>query len=209
MATKINNHIARELWLQAAVTKLRPRYAAHGKLPATIHAIVSWPRGSKTAIGQFFGTTWVTNKKDTYIAVSPAVKEPVEVLAILVHELIHALGINGHGADFKKPAQALGLEGKMRATVAGADLIKDLTQVAKLLGPYPHVAMHDAKAPKKKAKTKNSIRCVSPADEKYACWLSPKQFEAHGAPKCPISGKPMIAQLEDEEKGEEGGEDGE
>jgi len=187
----MKKHTTREAWLQAAITELAKDVNQHGQLPSNLHAIVSWPKGSTTAIGQCFSSHW-TEDKSVYVSISPILGKPVEVLATLLHELVHALGIKGHGSDFKVAATALGLEGKMRATVAGKELTAKLTKIAESLGAYPHQPMKDVKVKKEKSGAKTAIRFHSPVDEKYACWVSPKQAEEHGAPICPISGETMV-----------------
>ena len=52
-------------------------------------------------------------------------KDPLEVAATLVHELVHILAVGveeGHRGKFTKLAKAIGLEGKMTATHAGETL---------------------------------------------------------------------------------------
>jgi hypothetical protein len=64
----------------------------------------------------------------TEIFICPSQSEPVAVLAILLHELVHAaVGLEcGHKGAFKRVALALGLEGKMTATYPGVKLASDL-----------------------------------------------------------------------------------
>jgi len=184
----------REDWLKAAAARLQPRFSGTGSAPAEkLEALVSWPRGgSKTAIGQCFpGKTW-TADDTTYVTVSPILgADPARVLDVLLHEMIHACGINGHGKDFRKVATALGLEGKMRATVAGAALRADLVALAKELGPYPHVLMKAPRGKEAAEGSKNTVKLRTSHIDGYHVWMSPKQFAKHGAPMCPVSGKPM------------------
>jgi hypothetical protein len=53
------------------------------------------------------------------------------------HGLIHATGITGHRADFKKVATALGLEGKMTSTHAGKAWHEWAGPIVKSLGRFP------------------------------------------------------------------------
>lgn len=184
-------HPTREAWLKAAVELLSPKVLQHGDLPKQLQILVSWPKGfGKNVIGQHFPEAWTQNISN-YITISPTLLDVDIVLATLLHELIHALNVDkAHGPLFKKVALAVGLEGKMRATVAGAALKKELAVMAKQLGAYPHVRMVDLKKPKGTA-TKNMVRFVSPVNPKYACWVTPVQFELHGAPICPECKKPM------------------
>src|SRR3990167_8241940 len=109
----------REEWLKAAVEALRPRYKEHGKLPAQLEVITAWIPTNTRAGGAHFSKAWSASKKVEYIHITPLLKEPGDVLAVLVHELVHALGVEEgketHGKEFKKVAVALGLTGKMKA----------------------------------------------------------------------------------------------
>src|SRR5688500_7361226 len=62
------------------------------------------------------------------IFITPPLHEPVQgdgsgVLPPLAHELIHAVAYKaGHKGEFKRVALAIGMEGKMTATLAGSEL---------------------------------------------------------------------------------------
>jgi hypothetical protein len=187
-------HKTREEWLVAAYKMLSPRFKEHGKLPEKVHILASWPYGTKKAVGQCFAKTW-TKDESTYITISPEIEGEVEVLAILIHEMIHAaIGLKEkHGPVFKKVATALGLEGKMRATVAGELLKKDLAEEAKELGKYPHSVMvpHKTEKPKREGR-KNPTKMVSPENDNYIIYISIQRLDAFGPPLCPFSKKPMV-----------------
>lgn len=191
----MTKHKTREDWLKAAIKLLAPKITAEDrKLPMQLEALISWPHGSKTAIGQCFSKSWTKNGT-VYVTVSPTLEDPLRVLDVLLHELVHAaLGDGkGHGAEFKALALAVGLEGKMRATVAGEVLQAELKTLLAKLGDYPHTVMASVTAQKKTgSKEKTIVKLVSPVNPKYKAWISPKQFEEHGAPTCPISGEPMV-----------------
>lgn len=199
-------HKTRETWLAEAVKLLAPRYKDHGKLPKVIHAITSWPKSKgKYTIAECFSPEW-TPDKSTYVTVSPILKDPVDVLAAVVHELVHALGVSGHGNDFKKIGTALGLTGKMMCSKPSDPLIKELKAVAKKLGPYPHTQMKNGKEEEDKPKKKQPgpMTLVSPADEKFTIYMSRKKFKEYGAPICPECNKPFVPR--DNEDGEDDGE---
>jgi hypothetical protein len=75
--------------------------------------------------------------------VSPVLGEAPEVLAVLLHELIHhKVGCEaGHKAPFKREMRHVGLEGKATATVPGAQCSAVLAKLSGELGPYPHAAL--------------------------------------------------------------------
>ncbi|OLP04658.1 hypothetical protein BLL52_4312 [Rhodoferax antarcticus ANT.BR] len=65
---------------------------------------------------------------------------PMQVAAILAHELVHAaIGIRaGHGPLFRRVAKGLGLQGKMTATVAGPDFEVAIAPILIAVGALPH-----------------------------------------------------------------------
>ena len=84
-------------------------------------------------------------------------------------EFIHAsrssaVGIHGHGKDFKRVALAVGLEGKMKSTTASDALVEEFTfLVDEKLGPFPHTALSGMKlfTPSKKDGTR-TLKAVCP-----------------------------------------------
>ncbi len=63
----------------------------------------------------------------------------VEILAVLAHEVCHSIaGIDaGHKKPFKRIAMAVGLEGKMRSTVAGLRFKNYAAVIIGRIGLYP------------------------------------------------------------------------
>ena len=134
------------------------------------------------------------------------------MLDVLAHELVHAIDENtsGHKGRFATIAKAIGLTGKMTATVAGDDLKVDLTRlVAWRLGEYPHGALNStgrlirtgpdgepipvpgggASHPKQ---TTRMLKAECPCDEAdpYIVRITRKQYD-RGAPKCGLCGGEM------------------
>ena len=91
------------------------------------------------------GECWSTASADgvSQVFVSPILADPVDVLATLAHELVHAFDDckSGHKGAFTRIARAVGLTGKMTATVAGPELAETLKAIAADLGDYPHKAI--------------------------------------------------------------------
>jgi len=72
------------------------------------------------------------------------------VLDVLAHEMIHAIDDNkhGHGKEFREMALAIGLTGKMTATVASDELNEKLEAIIKEIGcefPHDRMVFDDAK----------------------------------------------------------------
>ncbi len=119
----------REQWLNECIQKLRPEFEqlAH-PLPEKIRASCSWPSKSGLANKKRrIGEAWSSKNsadQSCEVFISPVLKDPIEVSATLVHELVHcAVGVEeGHKGKFPRLAKAVGLEGKMTATTASAEL---------------------------------------------------------------------------------------
>ena len=134
----------REDWLRGAATRLRAIVEAQGASVPPIRVSVGW--SSRLALSRRkrrVGECWpreTAGEDHAHVFVSPALAEPVEVLATLLHELCHAAlrQGTGHKAPFKRLAVACGLTGKMTATVAGPELAAALAALAAELGPFDH-----------------------------------------------------------------------
>src|SRR5690349_10363518 len=124
MTTKFST---REEWLVAAVEAFRPMFSAlvDEQIPA-VRVSVGWPGGNgrkNAVIGQCWATA-ASADKVAQLFISPVLDDAVRVLDVLAHEIIHAIDDcqSGHKGRFAKIAKALGLTGKMTATVAGDEL---------------------------------------------------------------------------------------
>lgn len=73
------------------------------------------------------------------IEVSVRLNDPIEALAVLVHELCHLVTSfdDGHGPEFQSAMAKLGLTGNPTATVPTRQLRKKLARIAIGLGQYP------------------------------------------------------------------------
>jgi len=178
----------REAWLLECVTKLRPMFLGVGfELPEKIRVSCSWP--SKSALAakrRRLGECWSAECSESEhfeTFISPVLKDPVEVAAVLVHELVHcAVGLEeGHKGKFPKCAKALGLEGKMTATVAGEQLRKQLETFTAEIGPYEHARLDKSSGPKKQGTRMLLIKCP---DCGYQVRTTKKWLEV-GVPTCP------------------------
>jgi len=133
----------RESWLLEAIEQLRTDFdAVESEIPKKIHVTCGWPStGGRPGKKQTIGECWPEDcSEDGYVEIfiNPMINDSIKVLGVLVHELIHACGHNGHRGQFRVLAKALGLEGKMTATEVGEDLAKRLEDIIAPLGEYPH-----------------------------------------------------------------------
>ncbi|WVX88036.1 SprT-like protease [Arthrobacter phage TforTroy] len=196
MTTKYST---REEWLVAAVEALRPMFSAltDETVPA-VRVSVGWPGGNgrkNSVIGQCWSTK-VAADEVSQVFISPVLDDAVRVLDVLAHELIHAIDdcTSGHKGRFAKIAKALGLEGKMTATVAGPGLKAELDQIAAELGEYPHAALvnpgQGADGPKKQGTRMLKVECE--AGSGYKVRITRQWLDEYGAPKCPCHDEVMI-----------------
>lgn len=148
---------ARERWLEQAGAIMVGWFPEDSR-PGPFRVSVGWPsRRATAASNRRIGECWAgSNAADgvPQIFISPAIADPIEVLGILLHELVHvATPGAGHKAPFSRLAKPLGLEGKMTATKVGADLKKRLNTLIKKLGDYTHAAL-SANSGRKKQTTR-------------------------------------------------------
>ena len=174
----------REAWLTAAVEALAIRVFEDIKVPV-VRVSVGWPggRGSKAGV---IGQCWATACAEDGVSqlfISPVMGEAVDVLAVLVHEMVHAVDDcqSGHRGNFAKIAKSLGLEGKMTATTAGFDLTVTLTEIAAEIGDYPHAVLTPGAG--KKTQGTRMIKLVC-QDDGYTLRTTAKWI-AVGLPTCP------------------------
>lgn len=183
----------REAWLSECMNKLRPAFIEVGfELPEKIRASCSWP--SKSGLAQKkrrIGEAWsAKNSGDNSfeVFVSPVLKDPIDVAAVLVHELTHcAVGLeDGHKGNFPKCAKRMGLEGKMTATTAGEELRKRLEGLTAEIGPYPHAELKHSNAP-----PKQSTRMLKVVCEDCGCVvrMTRKWLDEAGCPTCACGGQ--------------------
>ena len=182
--------VTREAWLAAAAARLRPAFAAQGlTIPHTIRYAIAFP--SSGSRGNRVGECWQPQASaEGYhtIIVRADIAQEADVLAVLVHEAIHASLPHGtgHGPAFRKAALALGLTGKMTATAATPALVDRLNALVRIIGPLPHGRLnfgYGADDKPKKQDTRMLKACCADCD--YTIRLSRKWAEA-GLPECPL-----------------------
>ena len=192
----------REAWLEAAIEVMRIWFDEVGvKLPEKIRVSCAWAKGARKGAIAWCWHVEASADGTTELQVSPEISDARAVLASLIHELIHASdnGKSKHAGYFKTTAQAIGLEGKMTATVPGAALDEKLAGLAGGLGDYPHAKL-DPTVPidgKPKQSTR-MLKVVCPM-EGYTVRMT-RKWIAVGLPYCPCG---MEMELEDKEDGDD------
>mgnify|MGYP003627113384 CR=1 FL=1 len=186
----------RETWLTQAAQELETAlFQPLGKsLPPKWRVSCSWPSSRASAknasgtIGQCFDPA-ASADNTAEMLVSMSQDDPMEVLSILAHEMVHAIeGIAaGHGAVFKRTALAIGLTGKMTATKAGEVFKQSVTPIMINLGDYPHAAVD---LTKRKKQTTRMVKMAC-GECGYIARTSRANIEKHGATICPCNHEPM------------------
>lgn len=186
---------SREDWLLSAIELMRPLFAQRGfPIPDKVRASCGFPGGgrrSKHAIGQCWSQL---NSNDGYFEtfVSPIIDDPIEVLAILAHELGHAaVGLKaGHKRPFARFCEAIGLLPPWKATTPGPAFKQGIAVpvLKALVVPYPHAKLKlgdKHSGPKKQ--TTRLVKCDCPGCG-YTLRTTMKWLLSSGAPKCPTPG---------------------
>lgn len=175
----------REHWLQDAVEHLAPVFKQRTGLGLPdVHVSVGWPstRGL-SAKRRTVGQCWPTQEHGAQIFISPLLDDAFDVLAVLVHELVHALHpYSGHRGDFVASARSMGLVKPWTATSAGEDLEPVLTQLIGELGEFPHSKIEPG-SPKLKPQTTRMRKIECPEDG-YTVRTTSKWLDI-GLPTCP------------------------
>ena len=197
----------REDWLEQMIELLRSDFEQIGSpLPEKIRVSCGFPSKSalsptKRRIGECWGVE-SSEDKSFQVFISPFLKESLEVTATLVHELVHtAVGIDcKHRGPFPRVAKAIGLEGKMTATVAGAALIARIRELIEKLGEYPHARLVATNKPKTQSTRMLKVVCKTCG---CVVRMTRKWLDDAGLPTCGCGGE-----MEEEGGETEEGEDG-
>lgn len=190
----------REEWMNHIANEMRPMFdRVNARMPDRVRLSMSLCRGKK-AVGQCFDAECSTDH--TYeILVRLDQADPLEVAAIIAHELIHAaIGVEQkHGPEFKRVALDLGLEGRMSQTRPGDRFKGNIEAILIEAGDFPHARLDwegKRTGPKKQTSRMRKVECKGCG---YVARVASKWLEL-GAPHCPTHG-PMgiVATPEDEE----------
>lgn len=193
----VSSSLARQRWLEAGAMALRSLFAEKGfEVPAAVRVSVGWPRGSHGK-GRAIGQCWYaegSSDNHNEIFVSPELggeTMSVRILDVLAHEFAHTVAgpKAGHKAEFKRVAVAIGLVGKMTATVAGPEFTAWAERHIATVGHYPAGTLS---ASSRKKQSTRLIKCEC-GDCGYTVRVTRKWLDSVGAPHCPDDGE-MIAE---------------
>jgi hypothetical protein len=168
----------REQWLMTATDLLRPWFErkAGVEIPADVKVSCSFPGGGSAM--KRIGECWPRSRSKAglnEIFVSPKLDDKTQVLAVLAHELVHAVDNcqHGHKREFGKIARAVGLVGRLTSTTAGPDLVAFIEAME--LPQYPHQGVllgKNAKSERSGARVK--LTCKT---EDMSWWVSKAGFQ--------------------------------
>jgi hypothetical protein len=196
--------MTREQWLLRALALVSAHLYATSQsvVPETVRVSCGFPGGRGAglkAIGQCWPTE-LSADQTTEIFISPVLANPIDVLAVLVHEAVHAaVGCkHGHKAPFRRVAVLAGLEGKMTATVASEGLKATLQGWLDSLGIYPHATL-SMSGRKKQSTRLVKCECLSC---KMIVRTTQKWLDQTGAPMCACNGNVMSIAGQDSDEGD-------
>ena len=182
----------RDAWLKEATDELRPYFQAVGyQVPEEIRFAIGFTShgGRSSRVGEHWQPT-ASDDGHHEIFIRPDQSDPIEVLGILVHELVHAAVPPGskHGPVFRKAALAVGLTGKMRSTGSSDVLVERLVKVVDRIGHLPHGKLNlrerGSDTPPKQSTRLLKVEC----DCGYTVRMARKWIDAKGTPLCPEHG---------------------
>jgi hypothetical protein len=189
-----NVYTSRESWLRAATDELRPDFENIGcPLPEKIRFAIAFTSTGKR--GHMAGECWHPESSDDQhyeIILRADISDPVEVLGVLVHELVHTLlpATVNHGKGFRALALRIGLEGAMRHTQPTPLLKQRLQAIAANLGELPHAKLNfmgSSDVPKREQTRHLKAECGATGCG-YTFQISAKWARA-ALPICPMNPK--------------------
>lgn len=142
-------HPYAEVWLNEAVELLRPVFAEAGYEIPPVYVSVGFstygykPGAKKNIIGVCHAS-WMTMDGINEIYITPLVTEPVDVIALLVHELIHAVDDckSSHGPGFQKISRALRCTDNRHVPLnEWRETVERYRAMARQLGRYPRAGV--------------------------------------------------------------------
>jgi hypothetical protein len=135
----------REAWLMRAADALREQLFPPERQPPRVWISVGFPKGHRGR-GRAIGQCWdgaLSGDGAPHIFIHPALVDPVAVLAVLAHELVHAtVGCEAkHRGPFPELCKRIGLVKPWTATSPDEPTLLALTALSRDLGPFEHSAL--------------------------------------------------------------------
>lgn len=167
----------RETWLNKATKLLSKRFVQAGlpAVPADVKVSCGFPGGGSPR--KRIGECWpraLSSAGVNEIFINPTQSDKTQVLAILAHELAHAIDDckSGHNAPFVKLVRGIGLEGKPTATYAGPEFTAWAEALS--LPDFPHGALRPARAKADRSGVRVKLTCEVSG---HNYWMSKAAFQ--------------------------------
>jgi hypothetical protein len=179
----------REEWLNNVAILLLPEFQKITPVEVYPKFRVSCGFPSTGKRGRRIGECWYPAASADAVHelfIHPGQAEPLEVAAILAHELAHVLAgpEAKHGRDFKKLVKPLGLEGRACATVPGEAFKLLVAPILEAAGAYPHGALTPGGISSRGPKQTTRMIKVTCASCGYTLRAARSWIEL-GVPQCP------------------------
>jgi hypothetical protein len=198
----------REGWLNYVAQRMGPMFERLGApLPAQLRIAIGFTSSGRRS--RHIGECWdnqCSEDRHFEIFIRPDLSEskdlmPMQVAAILAHELVHAaIGVTaGHRKEFRRVARGIGLVGQMAATTAGPEFEEALWPVLKEAGPLPHGRLSSTSgasshSSRRKRQHPSRVECVCNTCG-YAAHTTRRWFDLAGAPLCPKHGQMDVQKI--------------
>jgi hypothetical protein len=160
-------HQHKEVWLAEAMKFVRAHFEEAGyQVPEHVRVSTGWPsRGGLSKKKRTIGQAWHNSCSGDgvhEVIVSLWLDDPLKVLGVLIHEVVHVtVGVeHGHKKPFADCAKAVGLTKPWTATGESNELIEKLEQWTKKLGQYPHAKLDGGEKEKKGSRL---LKCECPS----------------------------------------------
>lgn len=180
----------REEWLNAVAEEMCDWFTSRGFAFPRLRMAIGFPSTGKR--GKRIGECWdqSCSGDGVYeVLIRPDLEDPVTVAATLAHEIVHAvIGLeHQHKGPFRKLAVAIGLTGKMTATVPGPLFLEAVAPILASVGRLPHARLGfgNSTGPKKQTARLIKVECLECG---YTVRVARKWLTEVGAPHCPEHG---------------------
>jgi hypothetical protein len=201
-------HQTREAWLNYVAQRMAPMFERLGApLPAQLRIAIGFTSSGRRS--RHIGECWdnqCSEDRHFEIFIRPDLSEskdlmPMQVAAILGHELVHAaVGVAArHGKAFRRVAKGIGLVGQMAATTAGPEFERAIRPILEGAGPLPHGRLQltigaSSHSRRRKRQHSSQIKCICSSCG-YAVHTTRRWLDLAGAPLCPKHGAMDVEKL--------------
>jgi len=180
----------REAWLNAFIDEARPVFEANGfPIPVNTRVSIGYPTtGARGKVIAQIIHHKASGDGHYEIFVSPVNADEIAVAAALTHEACHAAcGLEaGHGPVFGKLARALGLDGKLTATTAGAEWFAWAAPILATLGDMPYAAINLAEGRIMRRKKATFLKKAHCTDCGFIARVTMAHVTPHTHLNCPV-----------------------